>query len=80
MGLKIIEGVIMHNDHIELWQHQHIFNSDKKSLEKRTLIVVIITIIAMVGEILLGLLSNSMALFADGCHMGTHAFALGISL
>lgn len=27
-----------------------------------------------------GWLTNSMALFADGWHMGTHAFALGISL
>lgn len=70
----------MHNEQIELWQHHHVFNTDKKAVEKRTLIVVIITFITMVAEIVVGWLSNSMALLADGWHMGTHAFALGISL
>ena len=70
----------MHKEHIELWQHQHIFNVDKKSIENRTLVVVIITFATMVTEILFGWISNSMALLADGWHMGTHAFALGISL
>jgi cation diffusion facilitator family transporter len=41
---------------------------------------VIITLVTMVAEIFFGWLTNSMALFADGWHMGTHAFALGISL
>lgn len=61
-------------------KHQHSFNTDNKSVERRTFIVVIITLITMFIEILFGWLSNSMALFADGWHMGTHAFALGISL
>lgn len=34
----------------------------------------------MFAEVLFGWLTNSMALLADGWHMGTHAFALGISL
>jgi cation diffusion facilitator family transporter len=33
----------------------------------------------MAAEILVGYFSRSMALFADGWHMGTHAAALGIS-
>jgi len=70
----------VHNEQIELWQHQHIFNTDKKAIEKRTLIVVLITFVTMIAEILFGLISSSMALLADGWHMGTHAFALGISL
>jgi cation diffusion facilitator family transporter len=70
----------MHNEQIELWQHHHLFNVDKKAIEKRTLIVVIITFITMIAEILFGWISNSMALLADGWHMGTHTFALGISL
>jgi cation diffusion facilitator family transporter len=70
----------MHNEQIELWEHHHLFNVDKKSVEKSTLIVVIITFITMIAEILFGWLSHSMALLADGWHMGTHAFALGISL
>lgn len=70
----------MHDEQIELWQHHHVFNADKKSVEKSTLIVVVITFVTMIAEILFGWLSHSMALLADGWHMGTHAFALGISL
>lgn len=70
----------MHHERIELWQHDHIFNIDKKEIEKLTLIVVMITFVTMIAEILFGWLSNSMALLADGWHMGTHAFALGVSL
>jgi cation diffusion facilitator family transporter len=70
----------MHQDHLELWQHQHSFNIDKQHIEKRTFIVVVITFIMMIAEILFGWLTNSMALLADGWHMGTHAFALGLSL
>lgn len=70
----------MHNEHIESWEHHHIFNTDKKAIEKNTFIVVVITFVTMIAEILFGWLSHSMALLADGWHMGTHAFALGISL
>jgi cation diffusion facilitator family transporter len=70
----------MHNEKIQLWQHHHTFNADKKALEKRTLIVVIVTFVTMTAEILFGWITNSMALLADGWHMGTHAFALGVSL
>lgn len=34
----------------------------------------------MIAEVLFGCISNSMALLADGGHMGTHAFALRLSL
>jgi len=70
----------MHNKKIELWQHHHVFNVEKQAIEKSTLIVVIITFVTMIAEILFGWISNSMALLADGWHMGTHAFALGVSL
>ena len=70
----------MHDEQIELWQHHHLFNVDKKSVEKSTFIVVVITFVTMIAEILFGWISHSMALLADGWHMGTHAFALGISL
>ncbi len=60
--------------------HSHDFNPVKATAEKSTLIVFIITALTMVVEIVVGWLSNSMALFADGWHMGTHALALGISL
>ena len=70
----------MDQNRIGVWQHQHAFNTNKQQIEKRTLTVVIITFIMMIAEILSGYWSNSMALLADGWHMGTHAFALGISL
>ena len=70
----------MHNQRIEIWKHNHMFNLDKKGNEIRTRIVVVITFVAMFVEIAVGWLTNSMALYADGWHMGTHAFALGISV
>ena len=70
----------MHHENIGLWQHHHAFNVEKKAIEKRTLIVVILTFVTMIGEIIFGWITNSMALLADGWHMGTHAFALGVSL
>lgn len=60
--------------------HSHDFNPAKVTAEKSTLIVLIITAITMIVEIVVGWIANSMALFADGWHMGTHALALGISL
>lgn len=47
--------------------------------ERRTLIVIIFTIVTMFAEIAYGYLTNSMALLADGYHMGTHALALGLT-
>ena len=70
----------MHKQRIAIWQHKHNFNLDKKGNETRTRIVVIITFVTMILEIIIGWLTNSMALFADGWHMGTHAFAMGITV
>jgi len=41
--------------------------------------VIVLTLFIMVLEIAAGLAFGSMALLADGWHMGTHAFALGIT-
>ena len=51
----------------------------KINSEKKTLIVILLTLVTMFAEIIVGYLTNSMALFADGCHMGTHALALSIT-
>lgn len=48
----------------------------KQNNEKKTLIVVIFTTLAMIAEIIYGYITNSMALLADGYHMATHALAL----
>ena len=47
--------------------------------EHKTRLVVILTAVTMVVEIGFGYYTNSMALLADGFHMSSHAFALGLS-
>ena len=70
----------MHTQSIELWLHDHIFGQDQKRAgERRTLIVIVITAVTMVAEITAGIVFGSMALLADGLHMGSHASALAIS-
>lgn len=58
----------------------HIFHEGNPVAEKKILIAVILTFIVMIVEIVSGWLFNSMALLADGWHMSTHAFALGLSI
>lgn len=55
--------------------HHHI----EQENEKKTAIVIVFTLITMVAEIIFGIITHSMALLADGCHMGTHALALTIT-
>jgi cation diffusion facilitator family transporter len=70
----------LHTESIERWLHDHTFGQDrKKSGERRTLIVIIITALMMAVEIVTGIIFGSMALLADGLHMGSHASALTIS-
>ncbi len=47
--------------------------------EGKARIVVIITALVMLAEIVIGFYSNSMALIADGWHMGAHVLAIGIT-
>ena len=58
--------------------HKHNYEVTSKNQHK-TLIVIILTLITMIAEIVFGYLTNSMALLADGYHMGTHALALGLT-
>ena len=53
--------------------------SSKHEFENKTMMVVILTAITMVVEITFGLTTKSMALLADGIHMGSHVFAIGLS-
>ncbi len=70
----------MHTDKMDQWMHDHNFHGTNEKAEKSTRRVVWLTVIMMVGEIAAGLAFGSMALLADGWHMGTHAAALGITL
>ena len=61
-------------------RHSHAFFIDSSANERNTRRVVVLTSVMMVGEIVGGLIFNSLALMADGFHMGTHALALGVTL
>ena len=50
-----------------------------EKFEKKTRLVVLLTAVAMVVEIITGTLTGSMALLADGIHMGSHVIAIGLS-
>lgn len=70
----------MHSHSIDQWTHDHNFLGSRHDRhERRTWFVVALTATMMVGEIVVGWLSGSMALLADGWHMATHAAALGIA-
>lgn len=60
--------------------HQHDFGQGKTSkAERRTLIATLLTLATMIAEIFGGWLTGSMALLADGVHMGGHTVALGLA-
>lgn len=62
------------------WQHDHRFGLHRpRAAEQRVKIVTAITLATMVLEIVAGQIFGSMALLADGLHMGSHAVALGLS-
>jgi cation diffusion facilitator family transporter len=65
-------------DHSHL-QHSHDFALDSSVAERRTRIVIAITLAMMIVEIVVGVSSHSMALLADGWHMGTHVTAFVIA-
>lgn len=70
----------MHQTTLDRWTHPHDFELHDSANERRVLLVVGLTLITMVIEIGAGMRFGSMALLADGWHMGTHAAALGITV
>lgn len=52
---------------------------ERSPQEKRTAFVVVFTFCVMLSEIVVGLFSHSMALFADGVHMGSHVLVIGLN-
>ncbi|MDF1591181.1 MAG: CDF family Co(II)/Ni(II) efflux transporter DmeF [Desulfobacterales bacterium] len=69
----------MHQHNLQKWRHNHRFNDTSPRSEKNTRQVILLTVIMMTIEIIAGFIYGSMALLADGWHMGTHAAALGIT-
>ncbi|MGE0549571.1 MAG: CDF family Co(II)/Ni(II) efflux transporter DmeF [Kofleriaceae bacterium] len=63
---------------------EHVHHEDQADInrggERRTKWVVALALVMMVGELTVGWLTDSMALTADGWHMGAHVGALGLTL
>ncbi len=70
----------MHSHTLENWQHSHDFSVKNEKGERRTQYVLILTAITMIVEIIAGSIYGSMALLADGWHMGTHVAAFMITI
>jgi cation diffusion facilitator family transporter len=70
----------MHSESLHPWRHRHDYlPASQRAAERRTRIVVGLTLVTMSVELAAGYLTGSMALIADGWHMGSHAAALGIT-
>lgn len=69
----------MHTEDLSNWMHDHVFHVGNEAAERSTRIVMWITAAMMVVEVTAGWWYNSMALFADGWHMSSHAVAIGLS-
>ncbi len=70
----------MHKDTLKNWQHGHDFAVINKVGEQRTKLVLTLTAATMAVEIVAGTVFGSMALLADGWHMGTHVAAFFITI
>lgn len=65
---------------LDAYTHDHMFlGAGHDENARRTLWVVALTAVMMVGEIIAGYWTGSMALLADGFHMATHAGALSVA-
>jgi Co/Zn/Cd efflux system component len=68
-----------HTEDRSAGKQDHNFDEGNPLGKRNTKLVVLLTASMMVAEIVGGLLFNSMALLADGWHIGTHVAALGIT-
>jgi cation diffusion facilitator family transporter len=72
---------LMPNDSLSRWRQSHDFRHAHEGVaERRLRWVVGITLVTMLAELVGGYAFGSMALVADGWHMGSHAAALSISV
>ena len=62
------------------WEHSHDFGVDNTQNKSKVKIVFWLTTVIMILEIAAGTWSGSMALLADGWHMGTHSAAFLIAI
>ncbi|MFO0550915.1 MAG: cation diffusion facilitator family transporter [Polyangiaceae bacterium] len=70
----------MHGEHIDRYFEAHGAHQESAAHgERRTWMVLSINIVMMIAELIVGVMSGSLALLADGIHMATHVGALGLS-
>jgi len=70
----------MHAQTLETLRHKHDFAVIHKKGESRAKLVLYLTAVTMIIEIVAGISFGSMALLADGWHMGTHVAAFMITI
>src|SRR5204862_7066033 len=70
---------LMHRTDHSRFRKRHDFVPDFSHAERRTRIVIGVTAAMFIVEIVVGLISPSMALLADGWHMSTHVIAFLIT-
>ncbi len=70
----------MHSETLDHWRHSHDFGTDNRKGERMAHYVLLLTAVTMVVEIVAGTMFGSMALLADGWHMGTHVAAFLITI
>ena len=67
-----------HSHDLTAFSHEHSFADAQVGQRRQALtLVTLLTLVTMVVELVAGWWSGSLALTADGWHMGTHALALG---
>ncbi|MBE6463315.1 MAG: cation transporter [Alphaproteobacteria bacterium] len=59
-------------------KHNHCHNHHIEN-ERKTLLIIWLTLLTMIVEIAYGYITKSMALLSDGYHMATHVLALGLT-
>jgi cation diffusion facilitator family transporter len=68
----------VHTHDLQAYTHSHAFADDGQKQRERALsAVTLLTLLTMALELTVGWWTGSLALTADGWHMGTHALALG---
>jgi cation diffusion facilitator family transporter len=68
----------MHSHDLSPFAHSHVYaDAGQRQRERALAAVTLLTLATMVLELLVGWWTGSLALTADGWHMGTHALALG---
>jgi cation diffusion facilitator family transporter len=67
-----------HVHDLKAFEHSHSFaDADQRQRERALTAVTLLTLVTMAIELAVGWWTGSLALTADGWHMGTHALALG---